>query len=176
MRIDTTATVDRSRNKYCGPLVLAAILGITTAEAAERIRRATGTGRAIKRVEIDELMTTLHANGYRMQPFAVRKERRTYRAFGIEHTKHVGPTFAAWLRSRSKMNVPHTYIVLVQKHVLLVKGRKMIDTFTDGEWRFISKAPHRRKRVSATWLIYKNQPAVPASQSGLMAHASGYHD
>ena len=35
-------TAKRDKNRYCGPAVISALTGITTAEAARRIREHTG--------------------------------------------------------------------------------------------------------------------------------------
>lgn len=65
-------SVDSTGNGFCGPMTLAAILGCTTAEAAERIRTATNQTRAIKGTHTWEMEHTLAAAGCPMvkQPLA----------------------------------------------------------------------------------------------------------
>lgn len=53
-------------NKYCGPMVLATIMGCSTAEAAERVRLDAGVyRRAIKGMHNNEIVRTLNRNGWR---------------------------------------------------------------------------------------------------------------
>jgi hypothetical protein len=69
----TRKSVDRSGNRYCGPLVLAALLGGTSAEAAAKVREAAGTDRAIKGISNHEMLKTLAANGFRVAQLPVPK-------------------------------------------------------------------------------------------------------
>jgi hypothetical protein len=60
----TRSNVDRSGNSFCGPLVLAAILGTSTAEAAEKVRDVSMRRRgAVKGMYNSELLAVLRANG-----------------------------------------------------------------------------------------------------------------
>lgn len=70
----TRAPVDRTGNRYCGPLVLAALIGCTTAEAAAKVRSATGDHSAIKGMHNHELIKTLKAAGHTLLelPVAMR--------------------------------------------------------------------------------------------------------
>lgn len=65
----TRQNVVRDGNRYCGPLVLAALLGCTTAEAAAKVRLATNSDRAIKGMHNDEMVKTL----VRVGGFDIRK-------------------------------------------------------------------------------------------------------
>lgn len=56
--------VDRTGNSYCGPLVLAAIMGCTSAEAANRVRAVRGL-KVVKGTLPQDLWCTLRAHGYR---------------------------------------------------------------------------------------------------------------
>jgi hypothetical protein len=60
----TRSNVDRSGNSFCGPLVLAAILGCGTAKAAEKVRDVSTRRRgAVKGMWNSELLAVLRANG-----------------------------------------------------------------------------------------------------------------
>ena len=60
----TRSNVDRTGNGFCGPLVLAAILGTSTARAAEQVRNLSKRRRvAVKGMWNSELLAVLRANG-----------------------------------------------------------------------------------------------------------------
>ncbi len=162
MHLDTTKKIDRTNNSYCGPLVIAALLGRSTKEAALLVRMRTGKN-VVKGMSADHIAATLRPHGLHLKHERLTKTSRTYRLPPPKHcawasvrdgkvTKSVGPTFAQWLRSREHAN--QTHLVDVGKHWVLVHGRKMVDTYTDGEWLFIRKAPHRRRRVCNVWRIF----------------------
>lgn len=153
MNLDTRSKVDRSGNRYCGPLVIAAITGLSTAEAAASLRRITGRTSAVKRVNHVELISTLSALGFVMLRREIPRHVADVPIFGRKVRKWIGPTFTEFLRTRPNYNA--TYIVHVANHYLLVKGRKMVDTHTDGQWTWLRDAPHRRKRVRTAWLIQR---------------------
>jgi hypothetical protein len=184
----TRQNVVRDGNRYCGPLVLAALLGCSTSEAAAKVREATGTDRAIKGMHNDEMVKTLvRAGGFNVEKLEVPKHYIEHRAFGqpagaVEYVtntwwrgagnsiqawrppseidmsgsamtpvKLVGPTLAAWLRTREDKAA--VYVVNVTGHYVLVAGRKFVDTSTRGEWVNIGDAPHRRTRVENVWRV-----------------------
>jgi hypothetical protein len=92
----TSQSVDRSGNRYCGPLVLAALLGCTSAEAAAKVREATGADRAIKGMFNHEMLKTLAANGFRVAQLPVPKRYVSRRRIGerVEDTvKYVSNTW-----------------------------------------------------------------------------------
>lgn len=206
----TLQSVDRTGNGFCGPLVLAAIFGCDTAEAAARIRQATSSSRPVKGMHNFELERTLSFHGYRaakcgiswryradlipgqcgthvdntMERRASLEEyHRVKRMGGCVHAadgrmplmitnitgvsgqqdwaapftpvKMVGPTLAEWIRTYDR-DPNAFYIVEVNLHYVLVKGRKFVDTFTKGEWVFTGSAPHRRKRVKNVWKVTKS--------------------
>lgn len=156
MRLETTKPVDRTGNRYCGPLVIAALAGFSTAEAAAALRRATGRTHAVKSVSNTEVCCTLKALGYEMRRETVKRERRMIHCFGRSREKWIGPTFAEWLRSREDCTATHI-VNVGGNHYVLVKGRKMVDTFTKGEWVFIRSAPHRRKRVTEVFRVARTE-------------------
>lgn len=138
-------SIDRSGNKYCGPLAFAALAGLdTTKAAAEILRGATGRT-TIKGLYTSELVKALRLRGHRVVPMLVDKPMRTKECFGHTYHSEEGPTLATWLRTRPDKN--GTYLVTLTGHFCVVSGRKFIDTHTRGEWVFLSKAPRRRKRV-----------------------------
>ncbi len=53
------------------------------------------------------------------------------------------------------------YILAVHKgkqgHWICVKGTKMCDTFTDGEWVFVANGPHRGARIMEIYTARRSQ-------------------
>jgi hypothetical protein len=79
----TRQDVKRDGNRYCGPLVIAALLGCTTAEAAAKVRLATNSDRAIKGMHNDEMVLTLvRVGGFDVQKLEVPKHYVEDRGFG----------------------------------------------------------------------------------------------
>jgi hypothetical protein len=78
----TRQSVDRSGNRYCGPLVIAALLGCSTAEAAAKVREAADTDRAIKGMYNNEMVKTLAANGFTVAKLEVPKHYVARRRVG----------------------------------------------------------------------------------------------
>lgn len=139
--------IDRSANRYCGPLAIAALLGLkSSVEGAARIRairdRPGLPSGPIKAVYNEEMVCTLRGAG-----LGVRHEPT-----GVAHN----PTLAGWLR-RHRKDRAGTYLVQVTRHYVVVSGRKFIDTSTDGQWVFLGKAPHRRKRVRNAYQVVRPQ-------------------
>jgi hypothetical protein len=67
----THQNVVHDGNRYCGPLVIAALLGCTTAEAAAKVRLATNIDGAIKGMRNADMVKTLErVGGYTLTPMA----------------------------------------------------------------------------------------------------------
>ena len=134
-----------ARPAYCGPYAISAITGktIDAVEDALNKRRGHPPGTRVKTTWSQENKYIVRNLGFNAT--TVFKNRGPNRC---------GPTFATWLRERKGPDMQHSYLVLVTKHWVAVKGRKMIDTFT-GTPVFIGKAPHRRKRVQVVIRIEK---------------------
>ena len=170
-KITRTNVEDRSGNRYCGPLVIAALLGVSTTEAAAKVRDTDPRITAVKGMYNSTMVSTLRNNGYRVieetvpkhlvrKPFAGthwsydwRRDSQDTDESAYSPLMKVGPTFAEWLRSRDECQRVSTYVVVVSNHYVLVSGRKMVDTFTKGVWTAIGKAPHRRKRVESVYRV-----------------------
>lgn len=174
MKLNRDVPVDRTGNGYCGPLVIAALLGISTAEAASEVRRRSNRrcyARAVKGMYNDDLVHVLKVNGLKVekQPHGELRYFPRYRwpngksvafesyngALGectpVEQ-RPVKPTLARWLAERPDKSA--TYVVQVTGHYVLVSGRKFVDTHTRGQWVNIGDAPRRRKRVEHVWMIH----------------------
>lgn len=137
----SAAKNDTGRIAYCGPYVLSALTGFPISRCEHEINRARGcTDEAgIKGTSSEEVASALSALGFDMGLKAnfehlPRKER---------------PTLWGWMQK--PRNAWVHYILAVHKgkegHWILVKGVKMCDTFTDGQWQFVCDGPHRGARI-----------------------------
>lgn len=85
----TSQSVDRSGNHYCGPLVIAALLGCSTAEAAAKVRLATNSDRPVKGMYNNDMLKTLiRVGGFDVKQLEVPKHYEPRRRIGqrIEDT------------------------------------------------------------------------------------------
>jgi hypothetical protein len=78
----TRQSVTRDGNRYCGPLVIAALLGCSTAEAAAKVRASTDVLGAVKGMYNGDLIKTLEANGYKLTAVEVSKRYAVSRGVG----------------------------------------------------------------------------------------------
>lgn len=175
--------VDRSGNRYCGPLVLAAILGCTTAEATAKARLANDSREAYKGMCNADVIRTLKVYGRTVTEEPVPKMLVAARCVGepkgvVTHGFDITETFkdgrvikcvvsservqycAVKIQGvtfaawlKQRLDKAGTYLVNVTGHYVLVSGRQFVDTYTRGEWVNIGKAPHRRCRVEHVWRI-----------------------
>lgn len=132
---------DTGRIAYCGPYVLSALTGFPISRCEDEVNRARGVseGVGIKGTSSEEVAVALKALGFAMHVKAdyqhlPRKER---------------PTLWQWMQK--PRNAWVHYILAVHKgkegHWILVKGVKMCDTFTEGQWQFVCDGPHRGARI-----------------------------
>lgn len=79
----THQSVKRDGNRYCGPLVLAALLGCSTSEAAAKVRLATNSDRAVKGMSNNEMLKTLvRVGGFDVKQIEVPKHYQARRRVG----------------------------------------------------------------------------------------------
>lgn len=150
---------------YCGPTVVGAITGKPLSVVRDTIRASneaighrtrTPEGKLlpIKGTSTSEITRAFHRLGYRMT--------KASNAVG-------SPTLAAWLRKRTPEQRKQTFVIVLGKrkpqwgrygagawaggHFVAVSGKKLVDTFTKGEWVWLKDAPHRRKRVSEVFVV-----------------------
>jgi hypothetical protein len=100
-RLITRTNVVRDGNRYCGPLVIAALLGCTTAEAAAKVRLAINTDKPINGMYNGDMLKTLvRVGGFDVKQLEVPKHYTALRRPGqriedtVEHctntwTKHL---------------------------------------------------------------------------------------
>lgn len=131
----------RGSNGKCGPAALAAVLHVTTDEAARLIRK-------YRRVASGQV--------HGVYPFELRgvlEELQGRRVVSRWYERGNRLTLAAWLRRRSRYQVRRPALVFLARHVIAVQGRKAVDNQTR-EPRFIRRFPGRRRRVhEVLWIM-----------------------
>lgn len=142
-----TAKNDTGRIAYCGPYVLSALTGFPISRCEHEINRARGVseGTGIKGTTAIEVGAALAALGYEM----TLKE-------SFEHVeRRQRPTLWSWMQK--PRNAWIHYILAVHKgkegHWILVKGVKMCDTFTQGQWEFVCDGPHRGAKIMEVFQV-----------------------
>lgn len=180
LSIDTTRPVDRTGNPWCGPLVVAAVLGTSTAQVVSELiplRRARKVGRRIAKIDtvrgtsIGELRAVLALHGRTLTPVdaGVRLTRK-YTGFISPDGKRscrVQPAFlcepwrpwsmltwhypALWqFLARYKVG---TFIVQLPGHWALLHDGQWCETFTNGIWCDAHRAPKQRRKVQLAYLV-----------------------
>jgi hypothetical protein len=87
-------------NRYCGPTALATLLGITTDEAAKRIRQNSPRRKMVKSCHVSEVLKVLRQAGWqvvKMPPYV-----RTTTTLRQAHKR----TLSGWLYVCSKQKTP----------------------------------------------------------------------
>lgn len=137
----------KGRVQWCGPSAISAITGVDYLTAVERLKEErmhrghSGERLIIKGVSHSLMLATLRRMGYDARPL-----------FPAE-----GETFAAWLRGRSAEVRQSVVLVNAGHHYLVAQGYRAVDNHTKAP-TFISKMPHRRKRMAAAWVVTKSPP------------------
>ncbi|MEZ5926517.1 MAG: hypothetical protein R3D57_19280 [Hyphomicrobiaceae bacterium] len=145
---------DTGRTAYCGPTVVSAITGYSVAsvEAAINSYRETDEARArmIKGTTAADVSAALAMFGYEMRAAG------TFTHLAVKER----PTVWQWMqRPRSAW----TYFLLGIRagrtgHWIVVKGAKLLDTYTKGTWVFVATGPHRGARIEEIFEVRRAQP------------------
>jgi hypothetical protein len=126
---------------WCGPTVIASITGFSVPTIKEKIKAHRRNKKApVKGTYAWERDRVLLDLGWISLPVKVKGK----------------PTFAQWLREPRDMDVAH--VVRIRNHVMVVKGRWFVDTYTGGKVTRITKAPHKRARVLEVDRVIRRQP------------------
>lgn len=141
--VDTSQAISRHGNSYCGPLVIAAVAGLTTGEAAAKVRSILSHRyqHAVKGMRTRDVEFVLNTLGH----------KTTYMGF----IPGRGPTLRKWLEGSRSPWTP--YLIAVTNHFVIIKGNTFCDTFTKGEWVLLTKAPHMRCRVNTILQIHNRE-------------------
>ncbi len=134
---------DTGRVAFCGPYVLSAITGhpISSVEDVIRAYRALPSDlkHVVRGTYADEVEQALAVFGYRM----------TLKQSFMHLERKKRPSVWTWMQK--PRNAWAHYILAIHKgkegHWILIKGVKMCDTFTEGQWKFVVDGPHRGCRI-----------------------------
>jgi hypothetical protein len=152
---------DTGRTAFCGPYVLAALTGFPVSRVEDEVNRVRGlpSGSFIKGTHSGEVADAAAALGYDMtlvEDFGHldRKER---------------PTLWSWMQK--PRNAWRHYLLAIHTgkdgHWILVKGVKICDTFTGGQWKFVCDGPHKGRKIYEVYEIAPSHGVVrPAEPAG----------
>lgn len=165
LRHHLTSTLNRARNDtgrtaFCGPVVISAIVGWSVSKVEDAIREARPDGKdaeeIIEGTTTEEVTAALEIFGYAMEPvedfWHLEKKQR--------------PTVWTWLQRRR--SPWRHYVLAIHKgkegHWICIKGCKLCDTYTDGQWVFAAEGPHRGARIMEVYAVSKQvKPLAVAS-------------
>lgn len=155
---------DVKATAYCGPTIVGAITGKSLSVVHEAIRQdalrerydRAGRNRPVRGTSTGELMRAFKKFGWEMSRYRV-------------YTRESRPTLAAFLRQRTPEERKMTMVLVIGTrkphgwfggawaggHWIAVTGKKFVDSYTGGEPVWLSKAPHRRKRVDRVFVVEK---------------------
>lgn len=143
----TNATNDTGRTAYCGPFVLSALTGLPISrvhEEVNRLRNVTSDA-PIKGTDATEVAAVAAAFGYEM----------TLGTSFWHLPKKERPTLWQWMQK--PRNAWIHYLLAIQRgkegHWILIKGVKICDTYTEGQWKFVCDGPHRGCKILEIYQI-----------------------
>ena len=132
---------DTGRTAFCGPYILSALTGFPISQVELEVNRFRGVPDDAKiegtsAMEVAAAATELGWEMTLVEDFwhLERKQR---------------PTLWSWMQK--PRNAWVYYLLAIhrgkQGHWVLVKGVKLCDTYTDGQWQFVCDGPHRGARI-----------------------------
>lgn len=136
-------TNDTGRVAFCGPYVISAITGYPVSKVERAITAyrdlPTDLRHTVKGTYADEVEAALAMYGYAM----------TLKESYMHLERKQRPSVWTWMQK--PRNAWSHYILAIHKgkegHWILIKGVKMCDTFTEGQWTFVCDGPHRGCRI-----------------------------
>jgi hypothetical protein len=142
---------DTGRIAFCGPIVLSAITGYSVSKVEDEIRafRELPPGRKpiVKGTHAEEVAAALAHFGYTME---------LVESFMYLSRKH-RPSLWTWMQK--PRNAWVHYILAIHKgkqgHWVLIKGVKLLDTYSEGRWQFVCDGPHKGARIMEVFQVRK---------------------
>ena len=158
-------TTKRDKNRFCGPAVISALTGITTGEAARRIREHTGR-RQITGTWGDEIKPVFADLGVRMTPARIDERGSLMSDLLIEmldvkaQRRHEADqrgsamTFAAWLKAtEGERSSDQVFLLTSGKHWVLVQRDSFVCGLTGDVVSVDDPKVKRRARVARFYLM-----------------------
>jgi hypothetical protein len=145
---------DTGRTAYCGPTVVSAITGYSVAsvEAAIHAHRDGDEARRrmIKGTTAEDVGGALAVFGYAM--------RATAAFTHLEPRQR--PTVWQWMQRPRSAWTYHLLGIRAGRtgHWIVVKGAKLLDTYTGGSWEFVATGPHRGARIEEIFEVRRQLP------------------
>lgn len=145
---------DTGRLAYCGPIVVSAISGLPVSRIEDEIvhfrrsfdgdveRKADGT---VKGTTFEELNEALKRYDFTMELVE-----------SYEHLERKAqPSVWAWMQ-KPRQSWAH-YVLGIRKgkqgHWIVIRGVKLCDTFTDGQWVFVTDGPHKGVKIDVVYKV-----------------------
>lgn len=143
---------DTGRVAFCGPVVVSAITGWSVSKVEDVIRANRNMSPEVKAIVVgtyaNEVEEALAAFGYDM--------KLVESFMHLERKKR--PTLWQWMQK--PRNAWASYILAIhtkkEGHWILIRGVKMCDTYTNGEWTFVVDGPHRSCRIMEVFEVRKS--------------------
>ena len=130
-------TKKADRNRYCGPAVLSAMSGITTADASRLIRTLFPDVRSVRGTSAGQINKAFDALGINMDVVAYR-------------TGTSNPTLAGWLKQTVSERTPgRVFLLVAGNHWQIVTGRRYVCGIVKDVVSIKDKRIKRRARVTA---------------------------
>ena len=173
---------DTSGHGYCGPTAVAIITGKKLSVVLDAFREARGRPTSkqakalrkwdtslrldqIKGTSAGSVKTALASFGYQMRTVILPEIETDPKPLSLAQNT---PTLATFLRKRTPDQRKATMLLNVSNDWVVVEGRRLADTFTKGVPVTIGKAPHRRKRVRAAYIV-EHDAGPTAAAKGMAA-------
>ncbi len=132
---------DTGRTAYCGPYILSALTGFPISRVETEVNR-------FRRVPEDSKIEGTSAMEVAAAATELGWEMTLVQNFWDRERKE-RPTLWTWMQK--PRNAWVYYLLAIhrgkQGHWVLVKGVKLCDTYSDGEWQFVCDGPHRGARI-----------------------------
>ena len=136
-----TVKNDTGRTAFCGPYILSALTGFPISQVEFEVNR-------FRRVPDDAKIEGTSAIEVAAAATELCWEMTLVEDFWHMERKQL-PTLWTWMQK--PRNAWVYYLLAIhrgkQGHWILVKGVKLCDTYTEGQWQFVCDGPHRGARI-----------------------------
>jgi len=136
----TVKSSDTRSRLYCGPVAVAALIGVNVDEVIRVIQWHRNNCRQVRGTHSQELQHAFRHYGHDIQLVADLSRN--------------SPTLATWERERTDWDFEQAWLLVVTGHWVAVRGRWFVDTWSNGTPVRIADAPRRRKRVRYAYRVY----------------------
>ena len=157
---------DTGRLAYCGPIVVSAITGLPVSRIEHEIShfRRTFEGHEeavarpgkVKGTTFEELNEALRRYDFTMDLIE-----------SYEHLERKAqPSVWGWMQKPRQSWSHHVLGIRKGKqgHWIVIRGVKLCDTFTDGQWVFVTDGPHKGVKIDVVYKVRRlHETAVPGN-------------